>query len=374
MLHSSIVGGSSASRVINCPGSVALVQKMPPKPSSEFADRGTLLHDAISLILENKDTVDTVVGMVYEGQTLTEDLRDEKITPALQALDTIDPDKTMEYMVETRVGFGDLLPGVFGSADLLGRIDNRAIVLDWKFGDGVVVAAEENMQGMFYAAAAMRTLGCDWVFRGATEVEIIIVQPPSIKRWVTTLDRIKKFEQDLVRAVKASKFADAPIKTGSHCRWCSAKPICPQMTGEVDRAVKASLSEINAEQLSHYLTQADMLEDWITDLRKLAHDMLENDQKVPGFKLVAKRGTRQWSDEDMAVSALRKHIGEEDVYTKKLVSPAQAEKLLKKVKQELPVELVVSVSSGSTLAAESDPRPAVLNIGKQLTDALSKLN
>jgi len=61
------------------------------------------------------------------------------------------------------------------------------------------------------------------------------------------------------------------------------------------------------------------------------------------------------------------------VYTKKLISPAQAEKLLKKSKQELPAELVVSVSSGSTLAPESDPRPAVLNIGKQLTDALSKL-
>jgi len=374
MLHSSIVGGSSASRVINCPGSVALVQKMPPKPSNEHADRGTLLHDAISLILENKETADSVIGMAYEGQTLTEELRDEKITPALEALDTIDPDNTMEYMVETRVGFGDLLPGVFGSADLLGRMGERAIVLDWKFGDGVPVAAEENMQGMFYAAAAMRTLGCDWIFRGATEVEIIIVQPPSIKRWVTTFERIKKFEQDLVRAVKASKFSDAPIKTGSHCRWCAAKPICPQMTGEVDRAVKASLQDINAEQLSHYLTQADMLEDWIKDLRKLAHDMLENDNKVPGFKLVAKRGTRQWADEEKASLELTKHLTQEDVYTKKLVSPAQAEKLLKKAKQELPAELVVSVSSGSTLAAESDPRPAVLNIGKQLTDALSKLN
>ena len=63
MLHSSIVGGSTASRVINCPGSVALVQKMPPKPSSEFADRGTLLHDAISLILEEKHTIASVVGM-----------------------------------------------------------------------------------------------------------------------------------------------------------------------------------------------------------------------------------------------------------------------------------------------------------------------
>ena len=374
MLHSSIVGGSTASRVVNCPGSVALVQKMPPKPSSEFADRGTLLHDAISLILDGKQTPDSVIGMQYEGQILTEELRDEKITPALEALDAIDPDKQMEYMVETSVNFGDLLPGVFGSADLLGRMGDRAIVLDWKFGDGVPVPAEENMQGMFYAAAAMRTKGCEWIFEGVSEIEIIIVQPPSVKRWVTTVKRIAAFETDLVRAVKTSKFADAPIKTGSHCRWCSAKPICPQMTGAVDRAVKASLTEINSEQLSHYLQQADMLEDWISDLRKLAFDMLENDVKVPGYKLVAKRGTRQWVDEDKAASALSQVLASDDVYTKKLVSPAQAEKLLKKAKQELPAELVVSVSSGSTLAPESDPRPAVLNIGKQLTDALSKLN
>jgi hypothetical protein len=52
MLHSSIVGGSTAKRVINCPASVALCAKMPPKPSSTFADRGTLLHDAIANVLE----------------------------------------------------------------------------------------------------------------------------------------------------------------------------------------------------------------------------------------------------------------------------------------------------------------------------------
>ena len=56
-----------------------------------------------------------------------------------------------------------------------------------------------------------------------------------------------------------------------------------------------------------------------------------------------------------------------------IISPAQAEKLLKKEKKELPKELVVSVSSGSTLAPESDPRPAVLLIGQQMTEALSKL-
>jgi hypothetical protein len=55
-----------------------------------------------------------------------------------------------------------------------------------------------------------------------------------------------------------------------------------------------------------------------------------------------------------------------------LLSPAQAEKLLKKRKLTLPDDLVVSVSSGTTLAPVDDPRPAVQSfIG--LSKALSKL-
>ena len=112
MLHSSIVGGSTAKRVINCPGSVALVAKMPPKPSSEYADKGTLLHNAISEILSGRPDV---IGSKYNDQVLTQELFDEKIVPALEALDEIDPTQSMVYEVETRVGFGDLLPGVLGA-------------------------------------------------------------------------------------------------------------------------------------------------------------------------------------------------------------------------------------------------------------------
>jgi len=46
-----------------------------------------------------------------------------------------------------------------------------------------------------------------------------------------------------------------------------------------------------------YLANADLLEDWIKDLRALAHQMLDSGASVPGYKLVAKRGTRQWIDE-----------------------------------------------------------------------------
>lgn len=374
MQHSNIVGGSTAKRVISCPGSVALVNKMPPKPSSEHADRGTLLHDTISEFLDQDGKpITDWLGKTYEGQVLTQELLDEKLVVALAALDEIDPKKELMYEVETRVGFGDLLPGVFGSTDLVGRIGNRAIVLDWKFGDGVVVTAEENEQLMFYAAAAMRTAETAWAFEGADEIEMIIVQPPVVRRWVTDKARIAQFERDLVKAVKAAQQPDAKIQHGDHCRWCAAKPICPKMTGAVDRALLTTLKEIDVDTLGKYLKNADLLEDWIKDLRGLAMQLLEKNLPVPGYKLVQKRGQRQWVDEAKAAEALlTMNVPRSDIYKEELLSPAQAEKVLKKSKTALPDELVMSVSSGTTMAPESDPRPAVLQLG-DLRATLSKL-
>ena len=371
MLHSNIVGGSSAKRVMACPGSVALVQKMPPKPSNSHADQGTLLHNAISAILEDQ-SVD-VIGTQYKDQVLTQDLYDEKIMVGLSLLDEVDPDKTMEYEVETRVGFGDLLPGVFGSTDLMGRIGSKAIILDWKFGTGVAVSAEENEQLMFYAAASMRTPEAQWVFDGATEIELIIIQPPEIKRWTTTRARIEQFERDLVKAVTAAGLADAPLKNGDHCRWCNAKPVCPVMTGAVDRAVAIKMDAIDVDKIGAYLHNADLLEDWIKDLRALAEEMMKKGKPVKGWKMVPKRATRSWVKEEDAKAALLQHLKESEVIETKLVSPAAAEKLLKAQKLKLPDGLTVAISSGNTIAPESDPRPAVVLIGQQLNAALSKI-
>jgi hypothetical protein len=373
MNHSNVVGGSTAKRVINCPASVKLVQQMPPQPESEHAARGTLLHNVIAELLEFDKKPSQCIGTKYKSQTLTQELVDEKIIPALEALDEVDPEKQMEYMVETRVAFGDFLPGVFGSTDLLGRKGKRAFVLDWKFGDGVLVAAENNPQLLFYAAAAMRTPAAQWVFEGVEEIECIIVQPPSIRRWVTTPARVKEFEQELLYAVRLSSWPEPPMQTGDHCRWCTAKPICPQMTGAVDRALKTQLAALPKEQIAVQLQQADMLEDYIKNVRALAFQLLENGHPVPGYKLVAKRGTRQWVEE-AKIEAWVDANNIEDAYEPvKIKSPAQLEKVLKKAKIEFPAEMVVSVSSGDTLASDSDPRPAVLQIGRQLVAALSKL-
>lgn len=370
--HSSLVGGSTASRVINCPGSVALVAKMPPKPSSKYADEGTLLHDVMSDLLSSDKHVSDFLGRKYNDIVLTQELIDEKIKPALEALNEIDPDMKMEIEVESRVGFGTLIPDAFGSTDVLGRLGKRTIVLDWKFGDGVPVPAENNKQLLFYAAAARLTPETQWAFEGTEELELIIVQPPHVKRWVTDFKTLENFVHDLVRAVKQAQTPNAPLAVGDHCRWCAAKPLCPKMTGAAERALKLQLDQLDSAAVGKLLGQADLVEEWIKDLRELAFTMLENDKPVAGYKLVPKRATRQWVDEAKAVAYLEAH-GVSPHKEPEVISPAVAEKALKKSKLELPDDLVVAISTGSTLAPESDPRPAVLNVGKQLSAALSKL-
>ena len=119
MAHSKIVGGSTAKRVMNCPGSVALCNAAPEKPTSSYAEEGTLLHEAIALYLD-KDIV----------PKLNDDLLESKFYPALELLDEVGIE---EYVVEAEVNFGEYIPDVFGSCDVLGRVGDRAVVLDWKF-------------------------------------------------------------------------------------------------------------------------------------------------------------------------------------------------------------------------------------------------
>ena len=376
MQHSNIVGGSTAKRVINCPGSVALVQKMPPQAENKYMAEGTALHAAIDrLVSTDGELPSDLLGKKFEGVVLDE-AHIAKLDFALRSLDEIDPERKMHYVTEVQVGFEgvEALAGVYGHTDLLGRIGSRAVVLDWKFGDGVIVEAEENPQGLFYAAAAMRTETTQWVFKDVTEVEIIIVQPFQIRRWVTTPERVRDFERELVRAVQLSSRADAPLEIGDWCRFCTGKPICPKMNGAIDRAVHTKLEALSPDQIAQALALADKLEPYINDVRRLAQERLEKNMPVPGYKLVPKQSRRQWVDEDKAAMALADvGLTSAEMHTLELLSPAQMEKVLKKRKMALPDDLVVSVSSGNTIAPESDPRPAAVIIGQQLVAALGKL-
>jgi len=82
---------------------------------------------------------------------------------------------------------------------------------------------------------------------------------------------------------------------------------------------------------------------------------------------------RKWIDDAAAEAALLALLPESDVMEHSLVSPAKAEKALKKLKLDLAPGLYHSISSGTTLARADDPRAEALSIGRQLTAALKHI-
>jgi hypothetical protein len=165
----------------------------------------------------------------------------------------------------------------------------------------------------------------------------------------------------LRHAVETAMEPDAPLKMGPYCKFCSAKSGCPLFQNIVRDSRLLDRDKMK-DHLEEWLPQADDLIALGNFIKTLAHDQMEKGMSIKGYKLVKKRATRQWKDEDKTLKYLAKiGLPAADRHVKKIVSPAQAEAALKaaKLPAELPAHLVESVSSGTTLAPESDKRPAV---------------
>jgi hypothetical protein len=129
-------------------------------------------------------------------------------------------------------------------------------------------------------------------------------------------------------------------------------------------ALEASLKPIEATNdygayLSRAMHLAVLAETWAGEIRKQAHVYLDDGGVIPEWKLVPKRGMRKWADEAETPRALTVlGAGEVDIYTEpELRSVAQVEKALKARNIELPKDMWMTVSSGTTIVPSDDPRP-----------------
>lgn len=364
--HSNVVGGSSAGRVLQCAGSVLLAQQY-PNTESEFAAEGTALHMAMDMIMSGVAETDReVIGLVFNGYTITEEMFTEAIEPILDYWDNLDKELGgIEFLTEQRVTF-PYVDESFGTTDIIGASKDRTIVFDHKFGRGVPVTAEQNPQGLYYGLAALHTPATKSFFHHDRPVEIIIAQPrvkdgDQFTRWVTTVPQLEAFGIELKQAVERGLEPDPPFAMGPYCKFCPAKVGCPLYQNKARDGLTLSRDEI-AAQITEWLPHADDLIALGEHIKERAHALLEQGAIIPGYKLVNKRANRSWKDEDKTLRYLAKvGLPAPERHVKKIVSPAQAEAALKKagLPADLPKSLVESVSSGTTLAPESDKRPAV---------------
>lgn len=366
-------GGSTAARTMACPAWHGLSEQLPrvnEANNQDAADQGTLLHNVMEEYYGEKDIgIGTQIdeGRHYKDQKLTQDLLEVKIKPAIRAVEKLLVDLDIPtWRVEP---FVTIDADIGGSIDMLGLSDDKktVLILDYKFGYNTVDVAN-NKQLQFYALAAATDQKTRGWFDECEKIVLAIIQPndngEDCQTWELDMDGLDNFETAYLDAVEASEDADPLPASGSHCRYCPAHAICPVKTGA---ALKANrVNDITADKLAEYLPLAEEVIAWAKEVQKLAYEQMELGVAVDGYKLVNKRASRVWNDISAVGEKIRKarKIKIEDGFDLKLKSPAQLEKTCKKLDVDFKAytKYISSVSSGTTIAKASDPRPAALPI------------
>jgi hypothetical protein len=394
--HSAILGGSNAARLLACPASYHEALKAPVSDvESPYAAEGTLLHGGTAEAVRRRLSPDMVR---HRWATLADDFSDVQldiIAKALEALEELKkryPGGKNWRVVGLEVSMP--MPGVtgaFGSADLVVANNVAVIVVDWKFGSGVPVYAlydmpdgsqQLNAQAAFYACCARHR------YRRAFkdhQIVLAIIQPrldPACTFAETDNDELDGFVVAFREAVLEAMGRSAHRERGEHCRFAVCKSTCPLWTGPVfelaildpaKAALQAAADEEPTEYgafLSRALTLSEIAEAWAAEIRRQAHVFLQDGGAIREWKLVPKRGTRQWLGSEGETADALLHLGAAmpDIYTEpELRSVAQVEKALAKRKLQLPPELHAMVSSGTTIARVEDKRPESSH-GQVVTD------
>jgi hypothetical protein len=349
-VHSKI-GASSMHRWSQCPGSVRLSEGI-ESVSSKYAEEGTEAHALAERVLRNgaKAWAGADPEMREHVGVYVDLIQRER--------------KGNEFWIEHKFNLDNLYPGLYGTADavIYDAKTKTLRVYDLKYGAGLAVEVERNPQLLYYALGALLSvdLPCE-------TVETVIVQPRcphpdgSVRRWSIPAVDLIDFGADLVKYAKATEKPDAPLVPGAWCRFCPAAGVCPATRSKAQDLAKREFSSdlsYDPKQLAETLTWLPVLEGWIESVRQFAYAEAEHGRTPPGWKLVEKRATRKWRDEDEAAKACGKLLSDDELYETKLLSPAKVEKLLGKAARDVLGPLVVTESSGLTLAPESDKRPA----------------
>ena len=354
---------SAAERWLTCPGSVVLSEGVPNK-SSSFADEGTAAHALAEAWLKGGVTTDpNPVSAEMAGHV-------SMYVEHVQGLRGV-------LHVEQRVHVNE---SVYGTADaVVWQPEQQALhICDLKHGAGVPVEVHGNLQLKIYALATLLTFKYPARTVTATIVQPRCPHPDGPVRSVTyDVVDLLDFHADLLDGIKRVELAqlnvlneggdsfDATYLKPSEkgCRWCLAAPKCPALKSKAQTLAKQVFAPglpYDPKALAETLDFLPILEGWIKNTREFAYGEAEQGRDVPGWKLVEKRATRKWLEqEDIAGRLELAGIAMGDCYESKLISPAAAEKLLPKDQRGLLDELTVKESSGHTLVHESDKRPAV---------------
>lgn len=389
---------SATARNWHCAGALTLAQFAPTDKESVHAARGTAAHQVSEKCLRTGKDASDFLGEIEKTKEFSIEV-DEEITASAQmyvdycrALFDCEHGKRARYWVEERFSLADLQPpfDAGGTGDFVCYdTDSHTLeVVDLKHGMGVV-DVEGNPQLRTYALGAL-------IAHQDLEVDAVIVtvvQPRAphkdgrIRSETFHVADLIAWTADLLKAMGRSKQAMIefePAKSNSvlmdewsdkwlrpgKCTFCPVEATCPALRKQA-LAVAATYfepdtgearignlpTEMSPEKLAETLDLLPMLEDWVKAVRAYAHTQAENGVTIPGYQLAEKIGNRKWKADEAvtAVSLLSPEIGlsEDEIYDRKLKSPASIDKTLGAKRKGLVEDLWERPITGTNLVSEA---------------------
>ena len=369
MAHAKL-GASSASRWLNCPGSIRMGQNTVERRTSKFASQGTAAHELGELCLETGKNAKDFKGRKLEADGLTFIVDDDMIDAVQVYVDHVRKvagDNQID--IEVRFDLSWLHPNMFGTNDACVAEEFGDLhVFDYKHGAGVPVDVTNNSQLLYYGIG--RAYDKDRKEWGDFEnVHLHIVQPRCfhpdgvVRTWTVPMSYLKEFADVLKRGAVATEAPDAPLSAGDHCRWCSAAGFCPELARQTQAVARAEfgspmpeVEKLTTEQISKIVQSESMIKGFLEEVREYALHLKLQGKDLPGLKLVRKRSSREWRDEEFVKRSLGKAFPMEKVFNMKMKTVAQMEK---SVGKEGVKDLFLKVDGDLTVAKTSDRRKAV---------------
>tara|TARA_R110000803_G_scaffold135896_1_gene202837 strand:+ start:2069 stop:3193 length:1125 start_codon:yes stop_codon:yes gene_type:complete len=365
MAHAKLSASSSA-RWLNCTASVEQVSKY-PNASSPAAMEGTAAHELGDICLSdfNKSPSDFLGKSLFDEPSIV--INAEMILHIQDYVDYVKSfmTSTSNLMVEAKVSYSDYAHQGFGTSDVVLINDDTCHIIDLKYGRGISVDAENNTQLMLYALGVYQEFYFKYDFK---HFELHIFQPRTnnITQFYISLADLLEFGQKVKKAswnIMNDSTAYAP--SDKACQWCPHKGNCNALQTHTEKVIGSefddlTLSAVETVDYQLILDNKSLIESWLKAVEEVAFDKLSNDEPVKGYKLVQGRSTRRWNDTEQAAQRLEFQFGEK-AFTKKIISPTQAEKLYTKSEFNDIAEFITKPVGKPTLAKESDKRISINN-------------
>jgi hypothetical protein len=355
-----LLSASSAARWLACPPS-AVAAETYENEGTDYTKEGTLAHEVAEWVASGKSRTNSLDKGQDEGITSEMIECAEGYRDYIQ--EQIKSDNAV-VLLEQRVDFSPWVPDGFGTADCIIIQGKTMDVIDYKYGKGVAVSAEDNPQMKLYGLGALNDYGF------AYDVETIrlhIYQPRlnNISVYELCAGKLRAWAEMVVKptAEEASK-GKGKYNPGEHCRFCPHAGRCSSLTKTCTEFVETHGIRVGIETLAPWevaevLRMEPLVSLWLKRVKEQALSTMMNGGDVPGFKVVAGRGSRAWVD-DLEVAAELKKQGytQEEITKTELLSVAAMEKALGKKKvAELVGGHILSHTGAPTVAPESDKRP-----------------